>query len=162
MNTSKLIFFPVLLALFVFGSKCTAQPTKAQLISDLRTAYELLSKGDNMAAVVHFKGPETKSEEDLAHELNSLIANQELTMNGIEILGQLGNFGKLGDIFPERGGFWLERIGMSWRRGRRLLERQTAPTIPSRRHRETQGAEMKLAGALEGMTRIETGGCTGF
>ncbi len=117
MNTSKLIFFPVLLALFVFGSRCSAQPTKAQMIADLRTVFELLSKGDNMAAVAYFKGPETKSEEDLAHELNRIIANQELTMTGIEILEQHGNFGTLSEIFPERYQYWLERVGLTTAEG---------------------------------------------
>ena len=107
------VFSALILALFAFGCQSSSQPTKEQLISDLKTVHELLSNGDNMAAVEHFKGPDGISKERLAKDLGGLLKKRELSMEGIEVLDQKGKFGKLSEVFPERGASWVERNGIT-------------------------------------------------
>ena len=113
MNPIKKILFAFSLALFVFGCQGSAQPSKEQLISDLNTIYDLLSSGDNMAAVEHFKGPDGVPKERLAKDLDGLLGKNELSKNGIEILDKNGKFGKLSEVFPDRGERWMERNGIT-------------------------------------------------
>lgn len=113
MKSSKKPFYLLILVLVVFGCQSSNQPTKEQLISDLKSVYELLSKGDNLAAVEHFKGPDGMSKERLASDLKGLLDKRELSMNGIEILEKEGKFGKLNEIFPDKAKRWMERNGVS-------------------------------------------------
>ena len=113
MNSIPKFFYFLLLALIVFGCQSSSEPSKEQLISDLKTIHELLSNGDNMAAVEHFKGPDGVSKERLARDLGGLLKKKELSTQGIEVLDQKGKFGKLSEVFPERGQSWMERNGIT-------------------------------------------------
>jgi hypothetical protein len=103
MHPSRKRFSFLILALLVSACQGCSQPTREQLISDLKSVHELLSNGDCMAATEHFKGPDGVSKERLAEDLSGLPGKQELSVNGIQILEKEGKFGKLSEIFPERG-----------------------------------------------------------
>ncbi len=109
----KKYFSALILALFLLGCQGSSQPSKEQLISDLKSVYELLSKGDNLAAVDYFKGPDGIPKEDLAKDLGGILEKRELSLSGIEVLEKNGKFGKLSEIFPERGERWMERNGIT-------------------------------------------------
>lgn len=109
----KTILPLLILALFIIGCRSYPMPTQEQLITDLKTVHKLLSNGDNLAAAKHFKGPDDASQEKLVTELNKVLRNQELSMAGIEILDKEGRFGKLNEVFPERGARWMERNGIT-------------------------------------------------
>lgn len=109
MNTAKKIFLASILALFIVGCQSSSGPTKEQLIKDLKSVYELLSNGEHMAALEHFKGPDDIPKERLAKDLKGLIKKREISEKGIEILDKNGKFGKLNEIFPDRSKRWMER-----------------------------------------------------
>ncbi len=107
-----------LLPLFIFLIGCgessetteeSAQPTKEQIIADLKVIHELLSNGEHMAAAERFKGPEGLSREKIANGMKGWLKKREVSMRGIEVLHEKGKFGKLNEVFPDKGGDWIER-----------------------------------------------------
>jgi len=108
-NTSKKIFSILLLAVFAFGCQGSSEPSKDQLISDLKSIHESISSGDHAAAAEHFKAPEGMSKEKMAKQMPGMLKKNELSMQGIEILDKEGKFGKLSEVFPERGESWMKR-----------------------------------------------------
>ncbi len=113
MKAYKNYFIAILLATFAFGCQGSANPDKDQLISDLKTVFKLLSEEKYEAAADHFRGPEGLSKDKMVRGMKGMIEKNEISMPGIEVLAAKGNFGPLMEVFPERGGSWLERNGIS-------------------------------------------------
>ena len=87
----------------------SAQPTKEQMVADLKMIHELLSDGEFMTAAARFKGPKKLSQEKIAKAMKGWLKKREISMRGIEVLYEKGKFGKLNEVFPEKGGDWMER-----------------------------------------------------
>ena len=58
MNSISKIWLALFLVALITGCGGSAEPTKEQLISDLKSVHKLLAEGDNMAAVEYFKTPD--------------------------------------------------------------------------------------------------------
>lgn len=113
MNSISKIWLALFLVALITGCGGSAEPTKEQLISDLKSVHKLLAAGDNMAAVEYFKTPDEMPKEKLAREMGGFLKKNEISSEGIEILDQKGKFGKLMEVFPERGGKWMARNKLS-------------------------------------------------
>ena len=113
MNHTRIFLFALLLASITFGCSAKSEPTKEQLISDLKSVYELLSDGDYDGAAEYFKGPEGMPKAMLAKELRGILEKRELSMEGIEVLDRKGKFGTLSEIFPDHAEGWMARNKLS-------------------------------------------------
>lgn len=113
MNSIKILISALLLVALAAGCQEAPKPTKERLVSDLKSIHELAAKGDNMAALAHFRLPEDVSKEKAAGSMGDLIKKHEISTNGIDVLDQNGKFGKLMEVFPDKGDRWLKRSGLT-------------------------------------------------
>ena len=99
----------MLLLTFAVGCSGSASPTKEQFISDLKSVFELLDTEKFEQAADYFKAPGEVPKQEIVKDLKRFTERDEISQKGIEILEQNGSFGKLKEIFPERGLSWAER-----------------------------------------------------
>lgn len=116
MNSPKAIV--CILSLFILLIGCgessettqeSNQPTKEQMIADLNMIHELLSEGEYLTAAERFNGPEGMSPQKIAKSMKGWLKKREISERGIEVLDEKGKFGKLNEVFPEKGGDWMKR-----------------------------------------------------
>ena len=109
MKSIKTYLALVFLVTFAVGCGGSASPTRERFISDLKSVFELLDTGKFEQAADYFKAPDEVSKEEIAKDLRRFTERDEISSEGIGILEKNGSFGKLKEIFPERGPMWVER-----------------------------------------------------
>lgn len=109
MKTIKRNFLAILVLTLVFGCGGGGQPTKDQLISDLKAACQGLLDKDYDTAGKYFKMPEDAPKEKIEKQLSRMLEINEISLAGIDILEEKGKFGTLKEIFPEKAARWAER-----------------------------------------------------
>ncbi len=93
------------------GGQAKAEVTKAQMIKDLRGMFGNLEAGALDELVGYFVMPPGMSPEDAKEPLSKSI-KRELEIEGIDVMEAEGKFGKLLELFPERGAGWAKRMGV--------------------------------------------------
>ena len=93
------------------GGQATAEMTKAQMIKDLREMFGNLEAGALDELVGKFVMPPGMTPEAAKEPLSKSI-KRELELEGIEVMEAEAKFGKLMELFPERGANWAERMGV--------------------------------------------------
>ena len=86
--------------------------TKAQMIKDLRTMFGNLEAGALDELVSYFVMPPGMTPEDAKEPLSKSI-KRELEIEGIDVMEAEAKFGKLTELYPERGAGWAERMGVN-------------------------------------------------
>ena len=85
-------------------------PTPEDVIAHLRGALAAIQTKDWDAASGYFHfGPRAPKPAEVPDALASMVAKQEISADGIDILAARGRFGPLAEVFPERGASWAER-----------------------------------------------------
>ncbi len=91
------------------SGQAEGEMTKAQMIKDLRGMAGNLEAGALDELVEHFVMPPGMTVEKAKPSLAKSI-KRELSIEGIDMLEAKATFGKLTDLFPERGANWATRL----------------------------------------------------
>ncbi len=89
------------------------EPTKAQLGRQLTELATALQASDVDTAAEHMMLPPDRSLEEMKPMLPRLVVKREISAEGVKLLLEKGTFGKLVDVFPERGPKRAERLGVN-------------------------------------------------
>ena len=86
-----------------------AEPTKVAAIALLSDFAKNLESGDSEAAAVLMKTPPGMSETEKTESMSSFLERKEISSAGVAILTEKGSWGKLTEVFPERGARLAEK-----------------------------------------------------
>jgi len=88
-------------------------PSKELMISALRELYSLLEAKNYESAVSLFIEIEGVSQEELQTDLSSFIEKKEISASGIDILENKAVFGKVVDLYGEKGKREIEKKNLN-------------------------------------------------
>ena len=91
------------------SGQAKGEMTKAQMIKDLRGMSGNLAAGALDGLVERFVMPPGMTPEEAKPSLAKSI-KRELTIDGIDLMEAKATFGKLTELFPERGAKWATRV----------------------------------------------------
>jgi len=94
------------------GGPAATAPTKELAVSTLKAVDAALEAKDFAKAATMFGVPAGASREDLAKQLDGLVEKQEISGPGIEILAAKGTWGKITEVFPDKGERWAQKFGV--------------------------------------------------
>ncbi|WP_411826525.1 hypothetical protein [Luteolibacter sp. AS25] len=90
--------------------KIAAEPTREAAISLLNRLADDLENGRDSDAVKHMGAYPGVSEAKMTGEMKGFLEKNEISSAGVTILAEKGKWGKLTEIFPERG----PRLAEKW------------------------------------------------
>lgn len=94
------------------GGPTASAPSKEVAVETLKAVYAgLEAKNYNQVADM-FGIPEGASKDQLAGQLDGLIEKQEISKAGIDVMAAQGKFGKLAEVFPDRGERWAKKFNV--------------------------------------------------
>ncbi|PIE17060.1 MAG: hypothetical protein CSA66_06895 [Proteobacteria bacterium] len=99
----------VAVALYACGS--SAAPTKEQLAKQLTELSAALQSSDLDAAASHIMLPPDRSIDEMKPMLPRLLEKREISVEGVKLLIDKGQFGTLTEVFPDKGPKRAERVG---------------------------------------------------
>ena len=114
--------FPLVLAVLAIFAACgksdsspaaAAGPTKEAAVQTLRSLQAALDAKDYDKAINFIQIPPDAKAEDIKAALARIPELQELSSQGIDILAEKGKWGKLTEVYGERGSRFAERMKVS-------------------------------------------------
>jgi len=98
-----------LLGILIIGCGGGSKPTQEQLGKQLTELAAALDAGDLDKAVGHMQLPPGRSADEVKPMLPKLVERQEISVEGVKILLEKGEFGPLAEVFPKDGAKRAER-----------------------------------------------------
>ncbi|HEU0031736.1 MAG TPA: hypothetical protein VFQ53_13960 [Kofleriaceae bacterium] len=94
------------------GGPTASAPTKEVAIDTLKAVNTALEAKDYNKAADMFGTPAGATKEQLAGQLGGLIEKQEISKAGIDVMASKGKFGKLAEVFPDKGERWAKKFNV--------------------------------------------------
>lgn len=94
------------------GGPTASAPSKEVAIETLKAVNAALEAKDYDKAAGMFGMPEGATKDQLAGQLGGLIEKQEISKAGIDVMAANGKFGKLSEVFPDKGERWAKKFNV--------------------------------------------------
>lgn len=89
------------------------EPGKDDAVAVLTRVAEALKQGKGQDVAADFKVPAGMPAEAVGPELVKMYERKEISPEGVQLLAEKGEFGKLKELFPKQAERWCERSGVN-------------------------------------------------
>jgi hypothetical protein len=86
--------------------------TKEAMVGLLRDVLRALEANDAERAVTYLVPFPRMTPEDARKAIGTFLERKEISGHGIDVLEAKGRFGRLLEVFPEKGPHWAETVGV--------------------------------------------------
>jgi hypothetical protein len=98
--------------LFATTAATAAEPTKEQAVRHLQSFVAALEANDLNKAIAHVAIAPGTTPEETKKTVGRLLALQEISRPGIDILASQGKWGKLSQLKAEKGPAWAQKYNV--------------------------------------------------